>query len=354
MKYKIGDKVKFLNDVGGGVIIKILSPTMVEVAVEDGFNIPVLVSELLFAQSENLKEAVFNQDFDIAPESIPNMEEENEYDRMSKLQKFASLQNNPSGLYLAYVPHDQVWLLKDDIDIFLVNYTSFELLYSFNIVKNDKKYHNIDYGNILPQHKVLLQTVSREELEEYSNGIVQALAFKEENDNIYLPIHQSFSVKLVRFMKKESFLPSKFLAEKAILIYLGQPRLLEMTEKTKILKNDNIDFVPAQSIAEKPIIAQYAIEHGVAEIDLHIETLVEDHSNMDSAQIIDIQRKKIISTMESAINNHYKKVIFIHGVGNGVLKNELIKILKQYSNVHYFDASMQKYGCGATEVLIKG
>ena len=54
--------------------------------------------------------------------------------------------------------------------------------------------------------------------------------------------------------------------------------------------------------------------------------------------------------LNDAIINHVQKVIFIHGVGSGVLKNEIIKELKKYKGLHYFDASMAKYGVGATEV----
>ena len=47
MKYNIGDKVKFLNTSGGGIITKIISSTMVNVAIEEGFEIPTMTSELL-------------------------------------------------------------------------------------------------------------------------------------------------------------------------------------------------------------------------------------------------------------------------------------------------------------------
>ena len=74
---------------------------------------------------------------------------------------------------------------------------------------------------------------------------------------------------------------------------------------------------------------------------------------MNNSEIIDTQRNLFISCLEGAIEEKLQKIIFIHGVGNGTLKREITTILGQYPNIHYFDASMQKYGCGATEVLIK-
>ena len=52
---KPGDKVRFLNDVGGGTVTKILNTKMAQVENEDGFEIPVLISELVVTEggSEN-------------------------------------------------------------------------------------------------------------------------------------------------------------------------------------------------------------------------------------------------------------------------------------------------------------
>jgi dsDNA-specific endonuclease/ATPase MutS2 len=56
--------------------------------------------------------------------------------------------------------------------------------------------------------------------------------------------------------------------------------------------------------------------------------------------------------IDDAINNKNSKLIIIHGVGKGVLKNELIKLFNSYSNIEYYDASFQDYGQGATEIKI--
>ena len=45
--FNIGDKVNFLSSVGGGVITKIVDSRMVMVEIEDGFEIPCLMSDLV-------------------------------------------------------------------------------------------------------------------------------------------------------------------------------------------------------------------------------------------------------------------------------------------------------------------
>jgi dsDNA-specific endonuclease/ATPase MutS2 len=56
--------------------------------------------------------------------------------------------------------------------------------------------------------------------------------------------------------------------------------------------------------------------------------------------------------MSSAIANGIKKLIVIHGVGNGKLKQEITAILKGIEGVSFHDASYKHYGFGATEILI--
>ena len=63
MKFKLGDKVKFLNEPGGGVVSKIISTSMVHVTIEEGFDIPVLNSELVKIESSSHSGEMFREDY---------------------------------------------------------------------------------------------------------------------------------------------------------------------------------------------------------------------------------------------------------------------------------------------------
>ena len=53
-------------------------------------------------------------------------------------------------------------------------------------------------------------------------------------------------------------------------------------------------------------------------------------------------------------NKKGQKIVFIHGKGNGILKNSILTELKtKYKNYYYQDASFREYGFGATMVTIK-
>lgn len=91
----------------------------------------------------------------------------------------------------------------------------------------------------------------------------------------------------------------------------------------------------------------------VLEVDLHIEKLVLSKRGMSNYDILTLQMETAKRQLDFAIKNRMPKVVFIHGVGEGVLKAELDFMLGRYDNISFQDANYQKYGLGATEVYIK-
>ena len=91
----------------------------------------------------------------------------------------------------------------------------------------------------------------------------------------------------------------------------------------------------------------------VLEVDLHIEKLVPSKRGMNNYDILTLQMETAKRQLDFAIKNRMPKVVFIHGVGEGVLKAELDFMLGRYEGISFQDANYQKYGLGATEVYIK-
>lgn len=94
-------------------------------------------------------------------------------------------------------------------------------------------------------------------------------------------------------------------------------------------------------------------ERATPEFDLHIEKLVKSKGGMSNYDILTLQSETAKRHIEFAIRNRIPKIVFIHGVGEGVLKSELDFMLGRYENVSFQDANYQKYGLGATEVYFK-
>lgn len=88
------------------------------------------------------------------------------------------------------------------------------------------------------------------------------------------------------------------------------------------------------------------------EVDLHINQLVKSSKGMSNYDMLTLQLETARRQLEFAISKRIQKMVFIHGVGEGVLKTELEYLFGRYGNVKYYDANYQKYGLGATEVYI--
>jgi DNA-nicking Smr family endonuclease len=102
---------------------------------------------------------------------------------------------------------------------------------------------------------------------------------------------------------------------------------------------------------EKTSMSKRTIE--VWEIDLHIEELVDSHGHMTNFEIVSTQLKAYRNFISKAKSKRIRKVVIIHGVGEGVLKEEIRSSLSKMEGVEYFDADFREYGKGATTVEIK-
>lgn len=360
MKLSIGQKVKFLNEVGGGIVSKILSPTMVNVTTEDGFDMPYLACDLIPAFTSDSAGKMFNaNDEDYASITQPNDSAESdseEYERESALERFSSAKRDPSGIYLCFAPHDQVWLLKDDIDIYLVNNTSYQILYNFLLNPDENQWEGADYGSINPSSKMLIDTIQREDLNRWIKGTIQVMVHVEKSSQVIAPIHNQYVIKSSKFFNKESYHSTSFLAQRAVSISIGtisEPVVINVEEHKKYADLSIAETSSRKIMSIEGILQKFITEPGVAEVDLHIEALVDDPSEVDSVQMLTIQTSTFNKYLEEAIRVKLQKITFIHGVGIGRLKTEIIKILQLYPSLHYFDAPMSKYGSGATEIWIK-
>ncbi len=88
------------------------------------------------------------------------------------------------------------------------------------------------------------------------------------------------------------------------------------------------------------------------EVDLHIQQLTNSTRGMSNYEMLNLQLETAKRQLDFAIKNRIQKVVFIHGVGEGILKEELYYLFRRYENVKYYDAEYQKYGLGATEIYI--
>ena len=88
------------------------------------------------------------------------------------------------------------------------------------------------------------------------------------------------------------------------------------------------------------------------EVDLHIHKIVKRGGRLSNYEMLNIQIDTARSQLNFAIKKRISKMVFIHGVGEGVLREELYTLLRRYEGIKFYDADFKKYGAGATEVYI--
>tara|TARA_R110002111_G_scaffold145824_1_gene212418 strand:- start:985 stop:1542 length:558 start_codon:yes stop_codon:yes gene_type:complete len=88
------------------------------------------------------------------------------------------------------------------------------------------------------------------------------------------------------------------------------------------------------------------------EVDLHIHHLTPSARGMTNYDMLNLQLDTARRQLEFAIKKRIPKIVFIHGVGEGVLRQELETLFGRYNNVKFYDADYKTYGLGATEVRV--
>ncbi len=126
-----------------------------------------------------------------------------------------------------------------------------------------------------------------------------------------------------------------------------QDELLKYSNMDRAFLNQKKKLVKAKKTAFKTVKKEVVLE-----VDLHAEKLMKSTNGLDNYDILNIQIETAKRKLEFAIQKRIFKIIFIHGVGEGVLKQELHYLLGRYP-VKFSEASYKHYGAGATEVYIK-
>lgn len=145
-------------------------------------------------------------------------------------------------------------------------------------------------------------------------------------------------------VKTEDGMILNFLKSELVKIEKEQHELSKFSDINHQLLKEKIASQPAKKSAFKKDKNEV-----IFEVDLHINQLVTSSKGMDNYDMLNLQLDTAKRKIEYAMSKRIPKIVFIHGVGEGVLKSELHSLLQKYP-ARFYDASYKKYGLGATEV----
>ena len=313
MKFELGEFVRFVDENREGYITKIFDEQMVGVTGDDDFEIPVMVNNLTRVHGKSKNTTSQNND-------------------SFNVKAFEFIEN---GVFVAVISDPN----KGSVVYFhLVNQTSYQLL---STLKTDNKgtYKGEFNGIVNPQSISKIYSASLPELDIWPNFQLQILYYTTQNKASKKPITFDIKFRAKDFAGSKTLIP--ILKEQGWLIRIDEPELIIDAEKIK-----ESFFKQAE---EKKTVAKPQ-----KEIDLHIEKLREDYLFLNKNEILDIQLTHFQNAIDAAIVHQFDRIIFIHGVGNGILQNQIHKIVSKHPKVQTFkDAQKEKFGYGATEVFLK-
>ena len=331
---KIGDKVRFLSEVGGGIVTGFQGKDFVLVEDADGFDIPMPIRECVVIETDdyNMRRKPGS--------SVPKPEEPVKpvKPEMPVIQRQPEVRGGDTlNVFLAYVPEDAKAMMTTPFETYLVNDSNYYLYYTY-LSAEGKAWKNRSHGLVEPNTKLLLEEFTKDVLNDMERVAVQLIAFKDGKPAAIKPaVSVDIRLDTVKFYKLRTF--SDYVSAEEI--------------QEALLQKKSVDKPKSQPIV-KPNHTTHGGKSGIIEIDLHIDSLLDDTQGMGNAEILNYQLDKFREVMETYKNKREQKIVFIHGKGDGVLRKAVIDELKRkYSNCRYQDASFQEYGFGATMVTIK-
>lgn len=327
--------MRFLNEPGQGTVMHQAANGLLMVDV-DGFEIPFPANELVPATNTYTTEKVQ------AASENKTMPE----------NPFAA-RSTPEGLYLSYTPDAEK--NKDFFRLLLHNHTEYNIVYV--VAKKSKgELKKVDTGNLPAFSGLQLGAFPKSELEGWTNFHIQALFYKENMNAALQPFAGDVVVKATKFYKENLFEHSALTDSNSLLVPVIQYDVFykPLQYETKLPVEEMLATAVRKEIErDTSKISRPHARKTEKEVDLHIEELIDDVSGMSNDMMIKLQLLHFQRELDQALAEGLHKIIFIHGVGKGTLKNEIRKILSSYAALRFSDAPYHKYGYGATEVLLK-
>lgn len=409
---KIGDKVRFLSESGGGIVKGFQGRNVVLVEDEDGFDIPMPIDECVVIETDDYniakvhtvtkspekhpanqaskKEAVTQMSVSKALASGELQTDEPETDPADKHITFRPKpQERKDGdklnAFLAFVPVNSREISTTTFECYIVNDCNYFIYYTYSTAEN-ASWNLRSSGVVEPNTKVFVEELRHTDLNDIEKVAIQMVAYKEDKPyGMKQPVSVVMRIDGTKFFKLHSFKDSLFFDELALLYdivkddVVARPLVINTEEMKRSMygggkeedkearrhatdarvKNTLPSKVPASPtdmIASSASVFERVKEIGksvIVEVDLHINELLDNVSGMSPGEMKDYQLNVFRKVMEAHKTEKGRKIVFIHGKGDGILRNSIISELKsKYKNCTYQDASFREYGFGATMVIV--
>lgn len=367
---KKGDKVRFLSEIGGGIVAGFQGKNneIVLVEDEDGFQVPTPVNEVVVIDSDDystgrIVEGKKRLEEQQQKNIIHVASDDEDYDPADRPVTFKAPAEERKGgnllnAYLAFVPVNPQELTSTRFETYFVNDSNYYMHFTY-LRAEGASWELLHTAEVDPNTKLYINEFGREDLDSLDRICIQILAYKRKKNFILKPtVDVQLRIDGMKFYKLHTFQENDFFEQNALIYPIIEndtpARTLAIDPqklKQEMLSKTTLDALKQKSTKQP---ARKEDKNAPIVVDLHINQLLDSTTGMSHTEMLNYQLDTVRKTLAEHEKEKGKKIIFIHGKGEGVLRKAVIDLLRyRYKSYPYQDASFQEYGYGATQVTIK-
>lgn len=220
---KIGDKVRFLSEIGGGRVAGFQGKNIVLVEDEDGFQMPMLINEVVVVGEEDYDtKHVVEAKAQSTKAALQVDLEEKELEPADKPITFKARPEERAGgdklsAYLAFVPMDVKELSQTRFESYIVNDSNYYQRYVYMTAEGSAWTVRAD-GEIEPNTKEYIEEFGREDLNTLEHCCIQLIAYKRDKHYMLKPtVNAQVRIDPVKFYKLHAFRENMFFEQPALI-----------------------------------------------------------------------------------------------------------------------------------------
>lgn len=344
---KVGDTVRFLNSTGGGRIVRIENG-IAHVEDQDGFEVPALLRECVVVM-----EASATPPPAPAPAAAPKQKAAE-----PELPRIETPDGDRINLVMAFEATNLKSLSNSEFDAVLVNDSNYFISFTFATrAENESGWTLRRAGVVEPNIVLTMCTFAASQLNTVDRTLIQFIAYKDDKAYEYkAPVSFETKIDNTKFFKLHCFKSNPYFDEPVIAVDIMKddrtPAVISIDPKE--LQNAMREKSTADDTRRNVSKSSRPSKNDILEVDLHITELLDNTHGLSRADMLNRQIDEFRKVMDANLRNHGRKIVFIHGKGEGVLRQALLKELThRYKGHDVSDASFREYGFGATQVVIR-
>jgi len=338
MKFQIGDKVLVLQTNEEGEVIDIINDKMVMVEIR-GVRFPAYIDQLDFPYFKRFTEKKL----------FPAKKEKKFVEDIRK-EKTLPKERVIDGVWISFLPKFETDEFGDDVvetlKIHLINRTE----QSYNFIYRLQFFGKTDFelkNEILPFTDFYVHDIPFADMNDSPTFAIEFSLLKPEKLKAEF-YETNFRLKPKQLFDKIEEIQQKGEATFAYRLFEDYPnrqqeekldlgKLAAKGMKVYDVKDVRKHLPPARTV-----------------VDLHIEKLTDNWKSMSNMEILDIQLREFEKWYELALAHRQPSLVVIHGVGKGVLRNEIHDLLRLKREVKSFvNQYHSSFGYGATEIFFQ-